>query len=79
MCACRSNGLLEFMDNRGGELPDGGDAVRVRQLRLQLTVLPLATDNLQGNGRLRSEVSDQFDLFLRKRLYALSSKSKRSD
>src|SRR6516162_7723073 len=79
MCAGRSNRLLEFMDNRRGELPEGGDAVRVRQLHLQLAVLPLATDNLQGNGRLRSEVCDQFDLFLGKGLHALSPKRKRSD
>ena len=79
MCAGRSNRLLEFMDNRRGELPEGGDAIRVRQLRLQLAVLPLATDNLQGNGCLRSKVSNQFDLFLGKGLHALSRKSKRSD
>jgi hypothetical protein len=72
MCVYCSNGLLEFVDNRGGELPEGGDAVRVRQLGLQLAVLPLATDNLQGNGRLRSEVRNQFDLFVRKVLYARS-------
>jgi len=34
----------------------------MRELRLQLVLLPLATDNLQGNGRLRGEVRDQFDL-----------------
>jgi hypothetical protein len=42
----------------------------MRQLRLQLALLLLATDNLQGNGRLRSEVRDQFDFFLRKVFYA---------
>ena len=79
MCVYCSNGLLEFVDNRGGELPEGGDAVRVRQLRLQLAVLSFATDNLQGNGSLSSKVCDQFDFFLRKRLYALSPKSERSN
>jgi len=43
-----------------------GHAIGVRELHLQLVLLPLATDNLQGNGRLCSEVCDQFDLFLRK-------------
>ena len=58
------------MGGRGGELAHRGHAIGVRELRLQLVLLPLATDNLQGNGRLCSEVCDQFDLFLRKVLYA---------
>ena len=45
----------------------------MRQLRLRLAVLPLATDNLQGNGRLRSEIRNQFDLFLLKVLSFLSN------
>jgi hypothetical protein len=51
----------------------------VRQLRLQLAVLPLAADGVQGNGSLRGEVRDQFNLFLRKGLYAVPHKAKRSD
>jgi hypothetical protein len=51
----------------------------VRQLHLHLAQLPLAAGDLQCNGRLRSEVCDQFDLFLRKGLYALSPKRERSD
>jgi hypothetical protein len=33
-------------------------------LHLQLAQLPLAASDLQGNGRLRGEVRDQFNLFL---------------
>jgi hypothetical protein len=65
-----SDRLFHFMDDRGQELAHRGHAIGVRELRLQLALLPLATDNLQGNGRLRSEVCDQFDLSLRKGLYA---------
>src|SRR5215469_5551075 len=39
----------------------------------------LATGDLQDNGSLGSEVRDQFDLFLRKGLYALPPNTKRSD
>jgi hypothetical protein len=42
----------------------------VRQLHLQLAKLPLAAGNLQGDGSLRGEVYDQFDLVLCKGLYA---------
>jgi hypothetical protein len=51
----------------------------VRQLHLQLAKLPLAAGDVQGNGSLRGEVRDQFDLFLRKGLYALPPNTKRSD
>jgi hypothetical protein len=68
--ARRRNGLVDLMCNRGGKLPHRYDAVRVRQLHLQLAKLPLAAGNLQGNGSLRGEVGDQFDLVLRKGLYA---------
>ncbi len=54
----RGNGLFHFMDNRSRELPHRCDAVRVRQLHLQLTILSLATGNLQSNGSFRSEVRD---------------------
>jgi hypothetical protein len=40
-------------------LPHRYDAVRVRQLHLQLAKLPLATRNLQGHGGLCSEVRGQ--------------------
>jgi hypothetical protein len=36
----------------------------VRQLHLHLPKLPLATDNLQGNGSLGGEVRDQFGSIL---------------
>src|SRR5580704_5948678 len=65
-----SDRLFHFMDDRGQELAHRGHAIGVSELRLQLALLPLATDNLQGNGRLRSEVCDQFDLSFRKALYA---------
>ena len=54
--ACRCDGLLGFMSNRGAEVSYGSDAVGMRQLALHLAVLPLATGALQGNGGLRSEV-----------------------
>src|SRR6516164_4577368 len=77
--ARRRNRLLDLMCNRSAEFPHCYEAVRVRQLHLQLAVLPLATDNFQGNGRLRSEVCDQFDFLLRKGFDVLSQQSKRAD
>ena len=56
--ACRRNGLLDFMNNRGGELAHGSDAVGMRQLALHLAILPLATGALQSNGGWRSEVPE---------------------
>ena len=46
---------------------------------MQLAQLPLAAGDLQGNGRLRGEVRDHFNLVLRKGLYAPPPKTKRSD
>jgi hypothetical protein len=46
------------MNNRGGELAHGSDAVGMRQCHLRLAILPLATGALQGNGGLRSEVAE---------------------
>jgi hypothetical protein len=59
--ARRRNRLIDLMCDRGAEFPHCYDAVRVRQLHLLLAQLPLAAGDLQGNGRLRSEVCDQFD------------------
>jgi hypothetical protein len=57
----------------------GCDTIGTCKLDLQLAQLPLAAGDLQGNRRLRGEISDQFDLILRKGLYALSPKTKNSD
>ena len=77
--ARRRNRLIDLMCDRGAEFPHCYDAVRVRQLHLQLAKLPLATGDLQGNRSLRGEVRDQFDLFLLKGLYSPPHKTKRSD
>src|SRR5262249_35149502 len=77
--ARRRNRLIDLMGNGGAEFPHRYDAVRVRQLHLQLAKLPLAAGNLQGNGSLRGAVRKQFDLLLRKGLFAQSPNSKRSD
>ena len=61
--------LSEFVGNRGGELPDNSDAVCVSQFGLHLTVLALATGDLQGNSGLLREVRDQFDLLFSERVY----------
>src|SRR5262249_29163444 len=77
--ARRRNRLVDPMFNRGAEFPHCYDAVRVRQLHLQLAQLPLAASDLHSNCSLRGEVRDQFDLFLRKGLYAPPPNTKRSD
>jgi hypothetical protein len=63
------------MSNRGGELTHGGDAVGMRQLALHLAILPLAAGALQGNGGLRSEVSEQGNLFVGERLLLFAAQS----
>src|SRR5262249_24743569 len=77
--ARRRYGLVDLMRNGGTELPHRHDAVRVRQLHLRFAQLPLAADDLQGNGRLRGEVRDHLDLTLRKGLYALPPDRHRPD
>src|SRR5712664_3889057 len=67
------------MDNRSRELPHRCDAVRVCQLHLQLTILSLATGNLQSNGSFRSEVRDQLDHFVCERLHPQPTNRKCSD
>src|SRR4029079_16540510 len=44
--ARRRNGLVDLMCNRSSELPHRYDAVRVRQLHVQLAKLPLSAGNL---------------------------------
>src|SRR5262249_61373917 len=56
-----------------------GDTIDACQLHLQLAELPLAAGDVQGNGSLCSEVRDQFNLVLRKGLYAPPPNRKRSD
>src|SRR6516165_5629966 len=77
--ARRRDRLDDLMGDRLTQLFHGCDTIGTCQLDLQLAQLPLAAGDLQGNGRLRGEISDQFDLVLRKGLYALSPKTKNSD
>jgi hypothetical protein len=77
--ARRRDRLEDLMGDRCTQLFHGCDTIGACQLHLQLAQLPLAAGDLQGNGSLRGEVCDQFDLFLRKGLYAPPRKTKRSD
>jgi hypothetical protein len=75
----RRNGLLDFMNNRGGELAHGNDSVGMRQFALHLAKLTLATGALQGNGGLRSEVREQGNLSVGKRLHTFATQSNYPD
>jgi hypothetical protein len=51
----------------------------MRQPALHLAILPLVTGALQGNGGLRSEVRNQVNLSVRKRLHLLAVDPERPD
>ncbi len=76
--ARRRNRLIDLMCDGGAEFLHRYDAVRVRQLHLQLAQLPLAAGDLQSNGSLRGEVRDQLNLVLRKGHRAPPPNTKRS-
>jgi hypothetical protein len=63
------------MGDRGRQLAHRRDAVGVRELRLNLAILPLAAGALQGNGGLRGEVPEQGNLFVGERLHLFAAQS----